>query len=49
MLIGLIPFFIFGWQPQTTFEELIEMMVQFDWELARPERWLKQRPAAAAA
>ncbi len=39
---------ILGWRPQTTFEELIEMMVQSDWELARQERWLKQRPAAAA-
>jgi GDPmannose 4,6-dehydratase len=38
---------VLGWRPRTSFEELVEMMVQSDWNLAREERWLRQRPAAA--
>ena len=38
---------VLGWRPQTSFEELVGMMVAADWELARQERWMKQRPAAA--
>ena len=39
---------VLGWRPKTSFEELIDMMIQADWELGREERWMKQRPAAAA-
>ncbi len=39
---------VLGWRPQTSFEELIDLMVESDWELARQERWLRERPAAAA-
>jgi GDPmannose 4,6-dehydratase len=38
---------ILGWQPETTFEQLIELMVAADWRLARRERWMEQAPAAA--
>jgi GDPmannose 4,6-dehydratase len=38
---------LLGWRPKTSFEDLIGMMIQSDWELARQERWMKQRPAAA--
>ncbi|MEX2176164.1 MAG: GDP-mannose 4,6-dehydratase [Pirellulaceae bacterium] len=39
---------LLGWTPATTFEGLIELMVHSDWELARQERWLRERTAAAA-
>jgi GDPmannose 4,6-dehydratase len=38
-----------GWQPTTTFEQLVELMVVADWELARQERWMRSRPSAKAA
>jgi GDPmannose 4,6-dehydratase len=40
---------VLGWQPKTTFEELVALMVESDWELARSERWMQQRPATKAA
>jgi GDP-D-mannose dehydratase len=39
---------VLGWRPETTFEQLIELMVAADWRAARRERWLQQAPAAAA-
>jgi len=36
---------VLGWQPRTSFEELIRLMVESDWELARQER--RSRQAAA--
>jgi GDPmannose 4,6-dehydratase len=38
---------VLGWQPETTFEQLVELMVAADWRLARRERWMEQAPAAA--
>jgi GDPmannose 4,6-dehydratase len=38
---------LLGWRATTTFDELVDMMVASDWELARQERWMRQRPAAA--
>jgi GDPmannose 4,6-dehydratase len=40
---------VLGWRATTTFEELVEMMVAADWELARQERWMRQRPSASQA
>ena len=40
---------VLGWEPKTTLEELVGLMIESDWELARQERWMKQRPIAAAA
>jgi len=31
-----------GWKPRTSFEELVKMMVENDWELARQERTLRE-------
>ncbi len=31
-----------GWQPRVSFKELVRMMVDHDWELARQERTLKE-------
>ena len=39
---------VLGWRPETTFEQLIELMIAADWRLARRERWMEQAPAAAA-
>jgi GDPmannose 4,6-dehydratase len=33
-----------GWRPQTSFEELVQMMVETDWASARQERHLQQSP-----
>jgi GDPmannose 4,6-dehydratase len=38
---------VLGWRPETTFEQLVELMVAADWRLARRERWMEQAPAAA--
>jgi GDPmannose 4,6-dehydratase len=38
---------VLGWRPETTFEQLIELMVASDWRLARRERWVQQAPVAA--
>jgi GDPmannose 4,6-dehydratase len=35
-----------GWQPQTSFEELVRLMVQSDWDLARDEAAVVSRKAA---
>jgi GDPmannose 4,6-dehydratase len=35
-----------GWQPRTSFEELVRLMVDADWEEARREQILSQRAAA---
>jgi len=35
-----------GWQPRTSFAELVRLMVDFDWALARKERLLEMRHAA---
>jgi GDPmannose 4,6-dehydratase len=35
-----------GWHPRTSFEELVRLMVDFDWALARKERLLEMRHAA---
>ncbi len=35
-----------GWRPRTTFPELVRMMAQHDWQLARQERMLASRQAA---
>jgi GDPmannose 4,6-dehydratase len=35
-----------GWYPRTSFEELVRLMVDFDWALARKERLLELRRAA---
>lgn len=35
-----------GWRPQTSFAELVRLMVDFDWALARKERFLQTRQAA---
>lgn len=36
-----------GWEPKTTFSELVRLMVEKDWELARNERLLHSHKAAA--
>lgn len=36
---------VLGWEPEVTFEQLIHMMVQADWELAREERILADHRA----
>jgi GDP-D-mannose dehydratase len=38
---------VLGWRAETTFEQLIELMIAADWRLARRERWIEQQPAAA--
>jgi GDPmannose 4,6-dehydratase len=38
---------ILGWEATTSFEELVDLMVHSDWELARKEHWMRQRPAVA--
>lgn len=38
---------LLGWESKTTFEQLIEMMVQSDWELARREKATKAIVGAA--
>jgi len=38
---------VLGWRPETTFEQLIELMVAADWRLARREHWVQQAPIAA--
>jgi GDPmannose 4,6-dehydratase len=40
---------ILGWRPQTSFEELVQMMVDADWDLARRERHLQLAPLAVRA
>ena len=35
-----------GWQPQTSFGQLVDMMVEGDLELARQEALIKGLPAA---
>ena len=35
-----------GWTPRTSFEELVRIMVQSDWELARSESLAANRKAA---
>jgi GDPmannose 4,6-dehydratase len=35
-----------GWVPRTSFRELVNLMVDSDWEIARRERLLSQREAA---
>ncbi len=35
-----------GWQPQTTFSELVSLMVDSDWEAAKRERALQERQVA---
>jgi GDPmannose 4,6-dehydratase len=35
-----------GWQPHTTFRELVALMVEYDWSIAREERLLSGRLAA---
>jgi GDPmannose 4,6-dehydratase len=35
-----------GWQPRTTFRELVALMVEYDWSIAREERLLAGRLAA---
>jgi GDPmannose 4,6-dehydratase len=35
-----------GWTPRTSFEELVQLMVDVDWEEARRERMLQDRMAA---
>jgi GDPmannose 4,6-dehydratase len=37
---------ILGWQPTVSFEELVAMMVDADWELAREERVVRNHRAA---
>jgi GDP-mannose 4,6 dehydratase len=39
---------LLGWGASTSFEQLIAMMVDADQELAGQERWMRERPAAAA-
>src|SRR5690606_23513361 len=29
---------VLGWEPKTSFEELVQLMIEQDWELARRER-----------
>jgi GDPmannose 4,6-dehydratase len=38
---------VLGWLPETSFEQLIELMVAADWRLARRERWMEQASVAA--
>ena len=33
---------VLGWQPRVTFEELVRIMIEADWEQARQERFLKE-------
>ncbi len=35
-----------GWQPRTSFTELVRLMIDFDWAVARKERMLQTRKAA---
>jgi GDPmannose 4,6-dehydratase len=35
-----------GWKPRTTFRELVALMVEYDWSIAREERLLAGRLAA---
>lgn len=35
-----------GWEPRTSFEELVSLMVQSDWEIARKEGAMERRAAA---
>ena len=35
-----------GWHPKTTFPELVRLMVEADWDLARIERLVLSRKAA---
>jgi GDPmannose 4,6-dehydratase len=37
---------VLGWQPKTSFDELVKLMVDADWETARRERLLSDRVAA---
>jgi GDPmannose 4,6-dehydratase len=37
---------LLGWQPRTTFRELVSLMVEYDWSIAREERALSVRLAA---
>jgi len=32
-----------GWEPKVSFEELVRLMVEHDWELAKDERMLRER------
>jgi len=38
---------VLGWRPETTFEQLVELMITADWQLARRERLIRQQPVAA--
>jgi GDPmannose 4,6-dehydratase len=38
-----------GWTPTTTFDELVSMMIEHDWQLAREEAVLARHRAAAAS
>jgi len=38
-----------GWKPVVTFKSLAKMMTEADWEMARRERYIKERGAAASA
>jgi GDPmannose 4,6-dehydratase len=40
---------VLGWEPEVTFEQLIHMMVEADWELAREERILADHRAVRTA
>jgi len=37
---------VLGWEPRTTFTELVRLMVHADWEMARSESFQQQRIAA---
>ncbi len=38
-----------GWKPVVTFKSLAKMMTEADWEMARRERYIKERGASASA
>jgi len=36
---------VLGWKPKVSFQDLVRMMVEHDWELAREERVLADHRA----